>query len=58
MTKSSRWKDVETGHLHDIMISKEKCEEYRGKMVQTGKNIFTCLDCGLEQVWDEKKEHK
>jgi tRNA(Ile2) C34 agmatinyltransferase TiaS len=56
LTRSSRRKDAETGHLHDLVITKEKCEDCHGKLVQTGKDTYTCIDCGLEQRRDAKKE--
>ncbi len=56
MTRSSRRKDAATGHLHDVAVTKEKCEECRGRMVQTGKDTYVCLDCGLEQKRDTKDD--
>ena len=56
MTKSSRRKDAELGHLHDLHVTKEKCEVCQGHLVQTGKNTYVCLNCGLEQERDAEQQ--
>ncbi|HMF34974.1 MAG TPA: hypothetical protein VKK79_26365 [Candidatus Lokiarchaeia archaeon] len=55
MTRSSRRKDAELGHLHDFQATSEKCEACRGHLVQIGKNTYVCVNCGLEQERDQER---